>query len=178
MKGFKAFNANMMCLAYQFEIGKTYTHDGPVILCESGFHFCTDAQDILKYYCDTSMRICEIEASGEITSPEYDCSKRSCSTITIVREILFDKFIQYVTSSEYAYYWARDIGNHNVMMLRITESQWAYCWARDIGNHDVMMLRITESRDAYRWALNIGNRAEMMPKITDPYWLELFNRLN
>ena len=37
MKGFKAFNANMTCRGYQYEIGKKYVHEGPVEICSSGY---------------------------------------------------------------------------------------------------------------------------------------------
>ena len=124
MKGFKAFNANMTCREYQYKIGKTYVHEGPVEICSSGFHFCTNAQDILKYYLDRTMRICEIEASGIVSDSKNDCSKRSCSEITILREISFDEFYPLITESIWAYLWVRDIGNHAEMMPRIINPYW------------------------------------------------------
>jgi len=60
--------------------------------------------------------------------------------------------------SEWAYRWALNIGNRDVMINRVTDSYWAYEWARVIGDQDVMINRVTDSEWAYEWALNIGNR--------------------
>lgn len=37
------------------------------------------------------------------------------------------------------------------MKSRITESEWAYMWARDIGNADIMKSRVTESEWIEKW---------------------------
>ena len=55
------------------------------------------------------------------------------------------------TDSNSAYCWARDIGDHEIMIDRVTESKWAYCWACDIGDRDIMKERITDSEWAYEW---------------------------
>ena len=73
-------------------------------------------------------------------------------------------------NSNAAYYWARDIGNHDIMISKIKNSYYAYFWAKDIGNHDVMISKINDSYWAYQWALNIGNHDVMMHKITDSYY--------
>ena len=50
IEGYKGTDSNMCCRGYQFELGKTYVYDGEIKLCESGFHFCRDLNDVLRYY--------------------------------------------------------------------------------------------------------------------------------
>ena len=87
MKGYKAFNKDLTCRGYQFTTDNTHTFDGTPVLCSQGVHFCTDLQDIVKYYHQSNMRVFEIEASGIITDAKDGCSKRACSEIRLIKEI-------------------------------------------------------------------------------------------
>lgn len=49
IKGYKGFDKNLQCRNKQYEIGKKY-HEDNAVLCESGFHFCTNPHDIFNYY--------------------------------------------------------------------------------------------------------------------------------
>lgn len=40
MKTYKGFNKDMTCRGYQYEEGKEYETNEPVICCNSGFHAC------------------------------------------------------------------------------------------------------------------------------------------
>jgi len=82
------------------------------------------------------------------------------------RKIMRDK----ITESELAYYWARDIGDRDIMRERITEQEWAYFWADFIGDRDIMRDKITEQKWAYMWARYIGDRDIMRERITEPIW--------
>jgi hypothetical protein len=175
MKGYKAFNKDLTCLGYQFTTNKTHTFDGEPVLCVKGFHFCTDLQDVVKYYHQPDMRVFEIEVSGIITEAEEDCSKRACSEIKLIKELSLYEVAHSITKSELAYLWARDIGNRDIMISRITNSEYAYRWARWIGNIDIMIDRITESGYACEWALYIGNQDIMKSRITRPYWIQKWN---
>ncbi len=175
MKGYKAFNQDLICIDYRFTTDKTHTFDGEPILCEQGFHFCTTLEDVVKYYHWPNMRVFEIEATGVITEAKVDCSKRACSEITLVKEISLDEVMLSITKSEPACWWALDIGNKDIMIDKINESKWAYFWAYYIGNKDIMISIVTESIWAYEWARWIGNQDIMKPRVTEPFWIERWN---
>ena len=145
IKGYKVFDTGLKCRDYDFnQVGSTHTYEGEPVLCESGFHFCTTLQDCFGYYNITpSMIICEVQATG-YTDAKEDCSKRTCKTLTITRQMTFDEVIPHITDSYYAYRWALNIGNEDIMIDKITDSDYAYFWARNIGNKDIMIARFPE----------------------------------
>lgn len=50
MKAYKAFNPDLTCRGYQYELGKTHIHEGPIEICKSGFHACPSKTDVSGYY--------------------------------------------------------------------------------------------------------------------------------
>ena len=81
-----------------------------------------------------------------------------------------DIMIKYIKNSVFAYRWAINIGDKNIMRDRITESEWAYKWARDIGDREIMIDKIKSSKWAYFWALDIGDKEIMRDRITESEW--------
>ena len=89
MIGYKAFNKDLTCKGFQYEIGKTYSIEGLPILCQQGFHFCENIIDTYKYYpMSDNTRICKIEAIGEIIT--NDNIKYCTNKIKILEEITDD----------------------------------------------------------------------------------------
>ena len=85
MKGYKAFDKNLKCRDFQFQIGKTYELNESIVLCQSGFHFCENPFDVYNYYPKEShTRICEIEALGEV---KKEGDKSVTNKIKIVKEL-------------------------------------------------------------------------------------------
>jgi hypothetical protein len=87
---YKAFNKDWKCRDFQYEVGKTYTHDGSVVRCAGGgFHSCENPLDIWNYYAPNTSRFAEVTASGDIDRGESeDDSKLASAKITINVELL------------------------------------------------------------------------------------------
>ena len=83
---YKGFNTDLTCRDFQFQIGETYTHDGKVEACASGFHACENPLDVFNYYNPTS-RFAIVECSGEINKESNGDSKIACGSIHIKSEI-------------------------------------------------------------------------------------------
>lgn len=89
MIGYKAFNKDLTCRGFQYEIGKTYSIEGLPVLCEKGFHFCKNIKDTYRYYpMKESIRICKVEAIGEVVTD--DNIKYCTNKIKILEEIIDD----------------------------------------------------------------------------------------
>ena len=83
---YKGFNTDLTCRDFQFQIGETYTHDGKVEACASGFHACENPLNVFNYYSPTS-RFAIVECSGEINKESNGDSKIACGSIHIKSEI-------------------------------------------------------------------------------------------
>ena len=66
MKAYKA-TYNLKCETITYEVGKTYTFNGKLIMCDQGFHFCKNPKHTLKYYdYNKDYKLMEIDVLGEI----------------------------------------------------------------------------------------------------------------
>jgi len=89
MKGYKATDRNMCCRGKQFTLGEWYEHEGELIECASGFHFCEQPSGVWEYYKDATTRAGEIEA-GEVIDRDFQpgtAYKRVARRIKFVREV-------------------------------------------------------------------------------------------
>lgn len=107
MRGYKAFNNDLKCLDFQYEIGKTFEYDGEIEVCEKGFHFCDELPYCFEYYpADFSKtRIAEIEASGNIIRDIDEGHKFCTNKIKIIRELDIDEIFEKINvgSQNYGY---------------------------------------------------------------------------
>jgi len=93
IRAYKAFDQNMQCRGFQFEVGQTYEHDGPVKACESGFHACENPLDVWSYY-PLDSRYAVVEMGGDFSRhDDDDDSKISAARITISAEIALPQII-------------------------------------------------------------------------------------
>ena len=83
---YKGFDKQMQCRGYQFEIGKTYLHDGSVDACASGFHACEYPLDVFNYYTPAESQFAIVEQSGSLSRHNED-SNIASSSITVKASI-------------------------------------------------------------------------------------------
>ena len=75
---YKAFDKNMKCRGFQYEVGKEYEMDGEVKCCNQGFHACKSPMEVWDYYDMLNSRYAEVEQSGKIDEEEK--STKVCSS--------------------------------------------------------------------------------------------------
>ncbi|HDC2634951.1 TPA: hypothetical protein O7120_004747 [Salmonella enterica] len=91
---FKGFNKDLKCRDFQFEIGKTFHHDGKVEACGSGFHACECPFDVFSYYSPADSRFAETISFGITDREEYGDTKIASASITIKEGLTLPQFIQ------------------------------------------------------------------------------------
>ena len=98
MIGYKAFDKDLKCRDFQFEVGKTYSTKAKkedLELCtETVFHFCRELHRIecVSNYKISESRVCEVIATGDIVT---DNDKYGTNEIKILREIPREELNKY-----------------------------------------------------------------------------------
>lgn len=95
IKSFKAFDKDMKCRDFQYEVGKTY-EESEAKACSKGFHGCENPFAVLNYYPlvddgGNMSRFAEVEQSGEI---DRDGDKVCSSRIGIKAELSLAGFVK------------------------------------------------------------------------------------
>ena len=98
MIGYKAFDENLKCRGFQFEVGKTYetgkAKEDLRLCSDTVFHFCRELhriENVSDYYISKS-RVCEVIAEGDIVT---DGDKYGTNKLTILREIPREELNEY-----------------------------------------------------------------------------------
>ena len=78
IKAYKAFDKDLSCRGFKYEVGKEYEETGDIKACNKGFHACPYPLDVFGYYAPAGSRFCEVEQSGKIDDSESDkvCSSK------------------------------------------------------------------------------------------------------
>ena len=95
IKSFKAFDKDMKCREFQYEVGKAY-EESEAKACSKGFHGCENPFAVLNYYPlvddgGNMSRFAEVEQSGEI---DRDGDKVCSSRISIKAELSLAGFVK------------------------------------------------------------------------------------
>ena len=83
---YKAFDKNMQCHDFQFEVGKEYEMDGEIECGKRGFHACKNPLELWDYYKMLKSRFAEVEQSGKIDK-DGKSTKVCSSHIKIMAEL-------------------------------------------------------------------------------------------
>ena len=105
----KGTDANLQCRGFQFEIGKTYTHDGDVIACFSGFHACPIDQhplSVFEFYSPAESRFFKVRQGGKTAAEN---TKLASATITIDIELSIGDLVK----RAWDYVWYRATKSHD-----------------------------------------------------------------
>ena len=98
VKGYKVFNPDWTCRGFQYEVGKTFEHDGNIELCGSGFHFCQKASDCFNYYdFNSNNKVAEVEALDLV---ETEGNKSVTNKIHIIREVPWQELLTIINTGK------------------------------------------------------------------------------
>ena len=86
IKSYKAFDKNMRCRDFQYEVGREYEMDGDIKCCNRGFHACKNPLEVWDYYDMLNSRFAEVEQSVKIDE-EGNSTKVCSSHIKIKAEL-------------------------------------------------------------------------------------------
>lgn len=94
--GYKAFDKNLRCRDFQYEVGQTYEIPQEQLqLCRRGFHFCRFPTDVFEYYDRYMSTFAKITALGTVID---DNNKSVTNRIRIIEIITIDILYQEMPS--------------------------------------------------------------------------------
>lgn len=147
--GYKAFDPDFKCRDYQYEVGKTFEHNGKIQMCYKGFHFCyNDPIDVFQYYPlvyernGQSARLAKVSALKKDTIIDRDGFKCVTSKISIDKEITLNALIKEQIKKAYK--------SEGEAGLLIAEGEWSTLTdsglaTKIISNKDETHISLTRS---------------------------------
>ena len=94
---YKGFDKYLRCRGHQFAVGEGYTHDGPVRICNTGFHVVTADNPLAAfrfYPPKNGARYCEVRYDGATDADTSGCNKLAVEKLTVSAELPLAGFIK------------------------------------------------------------------------------------
>ena len=89
---YKAFDAEMKCRGFAYQVGQTYQHTGEVSMCNAGFHAVTVPFDAWNYYAH-SIQLARVRI-GAPSAERREDSKVVGASITIEARLSLPEWIR------------------------------------------------------------------------------------
>jgi hypothetical protein len=97
VEGYKGTDKNMKCRDVQYELNKTYTYDGKIELCESGYHFCKELVNVFNYYSlENENRFFKVKCLITKEQLESANDKLVAKEITFTEELGFNELENFI----------------------------------------------------------------------------------
>jgi len=147
MKAYKA-SYDGKCKTLNYEVGKTYTFNGKLKMCQQGFHFCKELKDVFTYYSGSDSKeliVFEIETLGKIITEEDKSVSNKIKILRILTKNEYEKFIpvneydqnnnviHYKTSNGFEYW--NEYDENNNMIHHKTSDGYEYWKEYDENNN-------------------------------------------
>lgn len=153
---YKAFDKNMQCCGFQYEVGKEYEMDGEIKCCNRGFHACKSPLEVWDYYDILNSRYAEVEQSGKIDAEE-NTTKVCSSRIKIKAELKLADIIN--IGVEWLKDILQDVDDDNIKYV-VTFGEGAF-FARKVGLYTGIPLHEcvgSLGNDVITYAKVVGNK--------------------
>jgi hypothetical protein len=87
MNGYKGFDEKMQCRELQYKENAIFEMEGDIELCKTGFHFCLNPLDVLRYYSPIKSVFATVTALGKTKTKEKEDTKVVTDKIQINAKI-------------------------------------------------------------------------------------------